>query len=629
MSTVFGRTSTSAVHSVQRSGPPPRSAGDWNLALLDEVLPARGIDGEPTVLDCDEVAIRAAAEKLGIEPGDAVDSFVAHLDRIWSLRQQGLLRARARLERGGSGAVGTTGSPPHHLGLLCLLTFVASSMRADGGGAVSNYYGRLGEILGVDNPRPAGMHAVRPLLEALDGWLLEVEEGRRGLLRIPEQVRPPHVGLLERQVIFRERDIGPLRRGLDESGDDRVVLEWARSGRLDGLSPVCLQVAKDAELEATVLHAIRDARARSTRHEARLRSRNRGALTVVLIDDPWEPRLEICASGSSKRTHITFEMLLGSLSSRGFELGERWLRPTETLVLAEEEGGAWTTEGRGDLAVVITSDPALIEELTSLAHEDVDLTDSCTGGWAAFRGVPRSSVANDSSPRLRGTLPVSVGRGLRLARDEWLARGHGPVVMGPESDEVDVQLVAASDGRQMKRLAVGGGRDLDLSDVPPGEYRLMDPGGAFQDRAVRLLATAHGPARRGAGPDPYSRCTMDQRAVRPTLSVVGSRVWVLDKSSRARLVVAPSSFDLSAEIGVANPLTWEVELQQYDCWLVGEDRVWCTNPQRLKWLKGDAARVMVDLGEDYEVVPTVNGPRESVVREHVAAMQARARRGRG
>ena len=621
MDTVLNRDSKSAVH--RPAGRPADPAGlrarDWNLALLEEVLPPRASDGEPTVIDCDEVAIRGAAGKLGVGSDRAVALFLQHVDRTWGLRARGLERARAWIEHGSRG--GQSGEPPHHLGLLCLLTYVASSMRADEGGSVSNYYGRLNELLGTGQRPLRDVAAVRSLLEELDEWLFEDQEGTRGLLRIPDRVRPAHVGLLQRQVVFRECDVAPLRLGLDASDDDRAVLELARDGRIDGLSRVCLDVLRDAEVEPTVLDAIRDARARTSRHEVRPRSRDRARLSVVLVDDAWEPAFELCAPGSTRRTAVSIGDLLAGLSTRGWELGDRWLAPTETLVFAAEDGGAWTTDGRGDTAVVITTDPGMVEQLSTAANEDEVLTDECPGGWTAFRDVPRHVVGDRPGAHLRRTLPVSIGGGLRLARDRWLARSHGPLVTGPDGDAVDLELLRAADRRVVARGTAGGGCAVDLSDVDGGEYRLADADGAFQERPLCLVeqGTLDPAAASGAAAD-------EPVPVRATLPVLGRRVLVLDKSCRSRAVVAPPSFDLATEIGVGQPETWELELQQYDCWVIGEGRVWCTNPQALKWLKGDAARAVADLEDEYEVVRTAGGPREDVVRRLVGSMQARARK---
>lgn len=219
----------------------------WNAAIAQVVYP-RSAEGTPVYLDLEDdvlAAIRDIAEPSATDPSAALvetvkntldlgrgptDTFGGHLHRLATWRRD----ARPNL-------------PPPTLGVLALLSLAAENMHEGEGRAANNFYGRLGDLLGITDTQVARLtHAYRRrtadgravsevIWDSLNTWL-ERLEGFRG---IPTAfaLAHTHIGLPLSQALVRDTDrekFGDMftTYGLPPHGSlasdemERVIDEW-------------------------------------------------------------------------------------------------------------------------------------------------------------------------------------------------------------------------------------------------------------------------------------------------------------------------------------------------------------------------------------------------------------------
>lgn len=156
-------------------------------------------------LACDDLAIALAARELGIRAADPAADLVACL-RVERLVDDanGVTALAAAPLAIGAGA----DDPPGCLAGLAVLVLAASRMVSDDSASMRAYYARLAELLGIDLhaswPPVPGVPALTGRFSDLASWLSGPQDGRRGLLDLPDVHR--YVDAPIHQTILRTGD---------------------------------------------------------------------------------------------------------------------------------------------------------------------------------------------------------------------------------------------------------------------------------------------------------------------------------------------------------------------------------------------------------------------------------------
>ena len=186
----------------------------WNDAIA-EVVYAPAMAGKPVFLDLEDGLLEEVRQKA--EP-DAIDGASALIEAVKGtllLRHGASYILRDHLQRIDDWYAGPMIEPPPCLGLLALLSFIAESMRDSQDMRAHNFYGRLAEILELNERQMKSFEtayrdrrykeaASGELWGALNDWL-EMTEGSRGLpTAVP--VGHEHIGLPLSQALVRRAD---------------------------------------------------------------------------------------------------------------------------------------------------------------------------------------------------------------------------------------------------------------------------------------------------------------------------------------------------------------------------------------------------------------------------------------
>lgn len=187
----------------------------WNQAIADVVYGASAA-GHPTYLDLEDETIthiRDAADPTAKDPSGALVAAVRNTLRFrWGPAAVFQLHLR-KLENWNRG---TQLEPPPCLALLAVLSLAAENMRETDGIAANNYYGRLAELLELDDGRKEEFIAAYRrssgtdvptsefLWKGLTDWL-ERLEGNRGL-PTAFAAGHTHIGLPLSQALVRHTD---------------------------------------------------------------------------------------------------------------------------------------------------------------------------------------------------------------------------------------------------------------------------------------------------------------------------------------------------------------------------------------------------------------------------------------
>jgi len=186
----------------------------WNKAIA-EVVFSRQAAGTPVYLDLEEEileAIRDMAEPDATEPGATLPKVVKdtlvlnnEISRVFAghLQRLELWRDRRTLD------------PPPTLALLSMLSLAAESMHTGNGMKPNNFYGRLAELLDLNDQKlhwvksayrqKVNKRAVSAILwDSLNDWL-EMLEGNRGLPTV-FALKHAHIGFPLSQALVRQTD---------------------------------------------------------------------------------------------------------------------------------------------------------------------------------------------------------------------------------------------------------------------------------------------------------------------------------------------------------------------------------------------------------------------------------------
>ena len=186
----------------------------WNEAVASVVFTTAAA-GRPVYLDLEDdvlVAIRDIAEPDALDPAQALVAAVRGTLRLndgagpifgWHLYRLGRWRQGPMLD------------PPPTLALLAVLSLAAENMRDGDGQAANNFYGRLAQLLSLDEQQIAWfIHAYRNRLQndpvsemlwgSLNDWLDRLE-GNRGNPSA-YAVTHAHIGLPLSQALVRRTD---------------------------------------------------------------------------------------------------------------------------------------------------------------------------------------------------------------------------------------------------------------------------------------------------------------------------------------------------------------------------------------------------------------------------------------
>jgi hypothetical protein len=187
----------------------------WNRAVADVVFPPSAA-GQPVYLDLEDDAlgqIRDLADPQGEDPASGLVEAVRGTLRVDVGASEVF---RSHLSRLTAWEQGDWYDPPPSLALLAVLSLAAENMHEGEGQASHNFYGRLAELLKLDEYQkdrftnayrmrlPDGTAVSEKLWESLTMWL-EILEGSRGLPTAFADAHP-HIGLALSQALVRRTD---------------------------------------------------------------------------------------------------------------------------------------------------------------------------------------------------------------------------------------------------------------------------------------------------------------------------------------------------------------------------------------------------------------------------------------
>jgi hypothetical protein len=649
---------------MQNAGQSQRSAAYelWSEALLEVLLPQLPEDqhGAPVLLACDEEAVSAAAEALGLTGADAVQKFGGCVELRYALAATGSVdRVRRDAVQFRGRADGAREIPPF-FAVCAVMALAASRMTATNHTSTSNYYERLWEVLGRDPGRraPYEFDYAPWLFRYLGDWLRSDLGGARGLLVLSDG-GPSNIGCAINQCVFRARD----QEHLAEFFSDRVR---GRAEHLDLLRLVQVsshhhylthraqEVIADPALHPMARVALHRALERwdgtiPDAHGGRSwpgvlhMSVNRGLrLSVTAPDAPEDLELEDGRGAQAPAALALSE--LGTLAERGVRYGQQGQRGVflpaagDTLLfeVREDTGLQWVKAASGPSVYVLSRDRDLqrtLADYLSVARGGAELP----GRWQLFERVPAQRLPAELGAGAASAIrpPVALAGGLRVARG-WLV-GHPPRV---EVGEVEQTLSVIVDGQPAGEVHSGGELALDLLD---GDHR-VDVGDGLASFLVHMFAV-------NPAPEPYGQlaCSLDARgahtgarAQAPEPSVCGAALSEtydgrLPLMLRARAVTlitsegiclrqdAPTAPRWLEAVGLdPRAARWEVQLDDDICWALTSTGAIMVRSQAPERLDRAAATAVLALPERARIRSLDPGEHASA-QSAFEALQARAR----
>lgn len=186
----------------------------WNRAVADVVY-APSNAGQPVYLDLEDDVLESIRARAEPEASSATVGLVRAVRDVLRLNEGPSAVLRAFFQRLDRWQKGDVAEPPPTLALLSVMSLAAENMREGQGKAANNFYGRLAELLSLDEEQCDDFIAAyrkpydgRPasdiLWDSLTLWL-ERLEGNRGLPTVFAE-RNVHVSLPMSQALVREVD---------------------------------------------------------------------------------------------------------------------------------------------------------------------------------------------------------------------------------------------------------------------------------------------------------------------------------------------------------------------------------------------------------------------------------------
>jgi hypothetical protein len=576
----------------------------WSEALADALLPAGVSAGHPVRLNCDEFAVAAAARALGIPADQAVDQLIAclHAERLVSAQR-------------GVGALARVsgGRPPAVLPGLAVLVLAASRMAGDERGTMAAYYQRLADLLGIPLqegwPQVRGVPELAARFDDLAAWMNDEEDGRRGLLDLPDVVHPPVVGVPISQSLLRAGDRAALgsffeRAGrLIDAGWDPVHQLRGWGGRHQLSDPL-----QDL-LTSTQLHQALAATLRAARHSwdgASTDASGRRLLPGLLALHLPPPALILSVTIPALGAPVTASgpggerIALHALTPAA--VPEAWLEAARLGPVTVDAGNERIRILAGPV-MLFESSPLGLQAVAAAAEDPVwvltcqaSLVAACPDtqrlgggqlplGWALLCDVEPDllgdklrSRRDDEQRPLAGVAAIG---GLRLADEVWLL-DHPPEVVAdlPEPAPVSIDDVAHGDLESGRPLNLGPiAHDSGVHHVDVGEQRLTvelatrGPRAGIGSLAVDLdprrvhagAAAAAGMARHVSGP--LASPLTDDNSEPGLIVRYRSPVDVIDTDGTVRALGPPAPAAWLEHVGLPQTGPWEIPEPSRVAWL--------------------------------------------------------------
>lgn len=578
--------------------------GAWRDALLDALLPAGVNAGRPVRLACDDDALAAAAQTLGLAR-DGADRALADC-----LRAHGLIDA-------AHGVTALARLPaPDCLPGLALLVLAASRMDADDRASMHAYYRRLADLLQVPRqeqwPHIPGTPELTGRFADLKSWMAVQLAGARGLLDLPP-VEPSRrvVGVPISQTLLRAGDHRALGAFFERSG--RLIdLGWDPvhqlrrwSGRYQ-LSQPAQSLLHRPELHQALAAALRNAR----RHwDGTVRDEHgRPVLPARLTLHPLPSRVTVGLTVPALAEPGTVTgpdgLRIDAHPDQAAEMPLEWLRhAVDGPVHADAPDGARVRALPGSTILFeigplgLTETPSAVGDdpvwaltcdirLTAAADDAQRYAADLPAGWqllcdldpARLPDALRDPVPADSQPAAL----LAADGGLPLGPGVWML-DHPPVLRAdlPEPASVEIDGHARGDLEPDQPLA------LDDIAHEPGVHRI-DVGDLhadieLADRGLRSgigsLAVSLNPRRAHRGPapaDPADPVTVTGALVSgadtcgwqpPLLVRYRAVVDVIDRAGTVRQLAPPAPAAWRSHVGLPHGDTWEIEHPQSIAWL--------------------------------------------------------------
>jgi hypothetical protein len=475
----------------------------WNATLLEQLLPLAPEPGDGVLLACDDEALRAVAAQLDMNSDRAATQLAMDVRVHFGVGQiagfNGIRGATSAFSQGP-----TPRDTPRFLALICLCVVAASRMAPDESHSTSAYYVHLRELLGLSGSGALpNMDALPRAFALLGEWLERDLGGLRGRLVVPDDPRPPYVGLFVSQTVFRKRDREILSEffsaRMRSSGDGYdPLLRLRRWPGRRSLTRHALELVEEPAMSERVRAAVRSARAA---WDGSIVSSDAGGrlwpARLRLL--PYPPRLHLAAGNSAP---VKFALADGELTLEpggAVELPWQELdRLSNGLVLGSPAAaeGAVRVPGFGDIALFELGDDGLelVEQPNAesvwVLTRDAALADRfeqrtfATGtllpeGWRLLRDVPLPDLPEvERAAALAQQAPFALAGGLPLEPRVYLS-GAGPQLATGELDELAGYLPVLVDGVEIGR--VGSGDRLQLPGEP-GSHEVIVGDGEWRAR---------------------------------------------------------------------------------------------------------------------------------------------------
>lgn len=416
---------------------------DWQDALLDVLLPAGVNAGRSVVVACDDEAVRAAANRLGLRVPDPAQTLVECLQAAQPVTAIDGFAAALAAARAFARAPRPRPGPPQQLAALCVCVLAASRMDYTAEHTAGLYYPLLGELLSVplqpDWPHLPGIDDLAKSLDDVAEWLDGDQEGVRGRLRLPAAPGRRVVGRLVSQTLLRGRDRGLLGdffwrygRALDAGWNPaRLARGWGGRHRLT--LPAQERVA-DRRLDRLLSGALRAAYR---------------AWDGTRVDDDgrriWPVRLRLGASPRAVALHASIPALEAPVTLTGpdgtaFEFATH---PQETVLplawLAHGADGPVRCATTGGL-VEILGGPTMLFELSDVGLEAVALAGP-QPVWALTCDPRLTGLPLPPPRRHRAALPTGWALLVNLTAQELPEELRAPEADPDPESEHDIDLI--------------------------------------------------------------------------------------------------------------------------------------------------------------------------------------------
>lgn len=467
----------------------------WNHELLNRLLALQEEPGQPVLLACDDEVVRVVAERLGLEPEQAVPQLASDAAVVFSIgRIAGFEHARVSGARFASAP--RPRLVPEFLSLLCLCVLAASRMAPGEARSTHAYYPLLRDLFNLQGRGEIPHFDCVPHLFAhLAGWLDEDLAGARGKLLVPDDPHPPWVGTCVAQTVFRRRDREVLSEFFAErmagEGDGYDPLRRLRrwSGR-HALTHHALELVEDETMAERVRAAIRSAYAAwdgsvlSASEGGRLWLARLRLLPYPLrlhafagngkpIDFSFgERRFELAPGGAVELPWMIVERLrerplvAGDPRSAAGALRLPCLGAGALFELGEE-GLSLVERPSGERVWILTCERALQKQLERFRFQDGGVLPS---PWQLLRDVPLEELPQvERAPAARSQASFALAGGLPLEPRVYLS-GSPPLLAAGDLEDLVERIAVSVNGQEIGR--VGSGERLELP-CEPGSYELV------------------------------------------------------------------------------------------------------------------------------------------------------------